>query len=58
MKIYIVNTFLPELNKAKKIAKIILDKRLAACVNINDKIQSFFWWKNKRNQTSLVPEIG
>ena len=32
MKIYIVNTFLPELNKAKKIAKIILDKRLAACV--------------------------
>ena len=47
MKIYIVNTFLPELNKAKKIAKIILDKRLAACVNINDKIQSFFWWKNK-----------
>ena len=47
MKIYVVNTFLPELNKAKKIAKIILTKRLAACVNINDKIQSFFWWNNK-----------
>ena len=47
MKIYIVNTFLPELNKAKKIAKIILDKRLAACVNINDKIQSFFGGKIK-----------
>ena len=54
MKIYIVNTFLPELNKAKKIAKIILDKRLAACVNINDKIQSFFWWKNKISNENEV----
>lgn len=47
MKIYVVTTFLPQLNKAKQIAKIILEKRLAACVNINNKIQSFFWWKNK-----------
>ena len=47
MKIYVVTTFLPQLNKAKQIAKIILEKKLAACVNINNKIQSFFWWKNK-----------
>lgn len=54
MKIYVVTTFLPQLNKAKQIAKIILEKRLAACVNINNKIQSFFWWKNKISNENEV----
>lgn len=30
-----------------KIAKALLTKKLVACVNIIDKLDSFFWWKGK-----------
>ena len=43
MKIYLVNSFFPSLDKAKEIGKIVLKRKLAACVNINDKIKSFFF---------------
>jgi periplasmic divalent cation tolerance protein len=33
--------------EAKKIARSLLKKKLVACVNMVDKVQSFFWW-NKR----------
>ncbi|MBU0548803.1 MAG: divalent-cation tolerance protein CutA [Candidatus Omnitrophica bacterium] len=33
--------------QAKKIAKELLKERLVACVNIVDKIDSFFWWQGK-----------
>jgi len=33
--------------EAVKIAKRLLDEKLAACVNIVDKVESFFWWKGK-----------
>jgi periplasmic divalent cation tolerance protein len=33
--------------EAVKIAKSLIKNRLAACVNISDKIKSFFWWKVK-----------
>lgn len=33
--------------EAKKIATVLLEKKLAACVNIIDKINSFFWWEGK-----------
>lgn len=32
--------------EAEKIAKALLDKKLAACVNIFP-IKSFFWWQNE-----------
>ncbi len=32
--------------EAEKIAKAVLEKKLAACVNIFP-IKSFFWWENK-----------
>jgi len=34
-------------NEARNIAKALLNKRLAACVNILDKVESLFWWKGK-----------
>ena len=33
--------------EAHRIAKALLKNKLAACVNIVDKIESFFWWQNK-----------
>lgn len=35
--------------EAEKIGKIIVEKKLAACVNIIDKIKSIYWWKDKLN---------
>jgi periplasmic divalent cation tolerance protein len=34
-------------NKAASLAKIILAKRVCACVNIVKGIESFFWWQGK-----------
>jgi len=42
----VVITTIPKEN-AKDLAKLILDERLGACVNIIDDITSLFWWKEK-----------
>ena len=34
-------------SEAKKIGKILLREKLAACVNIFDKMESMYWWKGK-----------
>ena len=33
--------------EAHRITKALLKEKLAACVNIVDKISSFFWWQGK-----------
>jgi periplasmic divalent cation tolerance protein len=33
--------------EANKIAQHLLKNKLAACVNIIDKMESFFWWQGK-----------
>ena len=47
MTIYLVSTFYPKLNQAKKIAKLVVKNKLAACVNINKNINSIFIWRSK-----------
>ena len=47
MTIYLVSTFYPKLNHAKKIAKLVVKNKLAACVNINKNINSIFIWRSK-----------
>ena len=37
----------PSLTQAKQISRLLVERRLAACVNILGPIQSFFWWKGK-----------
>ena len=37
-------------NKAKKLAKIILENKACACVNIIKDIESYFWWQGKIQQ--------
>ena len=34
-------------NKAKTIAKKLLTKRVCACVNIINGVESFFWWQGR-----------
>ena len=36
--------------EAGLIARSLLNSRVAACVNIIDKLESFFWWKGKVDQ--------
>lgn len=33
--------------EAKKIAQALVGRRLCACVNIIDKVESLFWWQGK-----------
>ncbi len=42
--------------EAEKIARKLLEEKLAACINIIDNVDSLFWWKNKidRAKESLM----
>lgn len=33
--------------EAEKVARALLDKRVAACVNVLPGVRSFYWWKGK-----------
>ena len=48
--------FITAANKkeAQAIAIALVEKRLVACVNIVDKIDSFFWWKKKIDSAKEV----
>jgi len=37
----------PSPEEGEKIAKLVLERKLAACVNIIKNIKSFFWWQGK-----------
>ena len=37
--------------EAKKIGRDLLEKRLAACVNIFASMQSMYWWEGKINES-------
>ncbi len=45
-------------SEAKKIGKIILKERLAACVNIFDNMSSMYWWKGKIEEANEVVLIA
>jgi periplasmic divalent cation tolerance protein len=34
-------------DKAQELARLIVENRLAACVNIVPQIESFYWWEGK-----------
>ena len=52
MAAQIVFAYITAKNKAeaKRIGKVLLQKRLAACVNILDGMHSIYWWKGKIEQ--------
>ncbi len=46
-KYMIVFVTVPDKKTAKIITESILNKKLAACVNIIDNLNSVYWWNNK-----------
>jgi len=38
--------------EAEKIAKALVEEKLAACVNIINAVESLFWWENKVDRVS------
>jgi periplasmic divalent cation tolerance protein len=50
MRAYLVLVTMPNKKSAKKLAKAILKKKLCACVSIQNRLTSFFYWDNKLNK--------
>ena len=44
----------PDLKTARRLAKIILQSRLAACANLVPKIESHYWWDGKLEKSAEV----
>jgi len=53
----IYSTF-PAIDDAKRVGKILVEERLAACVNIIPKIHSIYWWDDKIEEDSEVVLIA
>ncbi|MCI2414891.1 MAG: divalent-cation tolerance protein CutA [Candidatus Aramenus sp.] len=47
MSAVIVLSTVPEMGTGKKIAKALVDERLAACVNLIPYVKSFYVWEGK-----------
>lgn len=45
----VVMTTVPNKEEAEKVARAVLEARLAACVQIQD-ITSYYWWQDKINR--------
>lgn len=55
MNALIVFTTAPSLSVARKIAKILLHLRLAACVHLASRVESHYWWKGKIEKAFEIP---
>lgn len=44
----------PSLEEAKNIAKGLLEEKLAACVNVVNGVESFYWWEGKIENSAEV----
>jgi periplasmic divalent cation tolerance protein len=56
-KFILIKTTYPNLREAKKLAKILLEKKLSACVNFN-KIESLYQWQKKiENSKEILVSI-
>ena len=46
------------MDEAKKIGRILLEKRLAACINLLDPMHSMYWWKGRVEESREVVLIA
>jgi periplasmic divalent cation tolerance protein len=44
----------PNLKTARKLAKIILQARLAACANLVSRVESHYWWNGELEKSAEV----
>jgi periplasmic divalent cation tolerance protein len=44
----------PNKKVSEKIAEILLEKKLAACINILDNVTSYYWWKSEKESSQEV----
>jgi periplasmic divalent cation tolerance protein len=44
----------PTIDEARRLAQVILEARLAACVNIVPGLESHYWWKGQLDRASEV----
>jgi periplasmic divalent cation tolerance protein len=47
-----------DMEEAKKIGKMLVEKRLAACANILNGIESLFWWDGEVQEAKEVALIA
>jgi periplasmic divalent cation tolerance protein len=47
-----------DMSEAKKIGKLLVGKRLAACVNILGTAQSLYWWEGEVQESDEVAFIA
>jgi periplasmic divalent cation tolerance protein len=48
----------PDLDDARRLGKILVAERLAACVNILPKMESHYWWNDKIESAQEVVLIA
>jgi periplasmic divalent cation tolerance protein len=47
MNVFLVFSTAPDRATARRIARVVLGKRLAACVHLSTPGESHYWWKGK-----------
>ena len=55
--ILVVLTNLPDRDAAMKLARALVERRLAACVNILGEASSIYWWRGEIETASEVPVL-
>ena len=50
MSYHLVLTTIPTLKKARRLAALLLEKKLAACVSISSPLESHYWWNQKKER--------
>ncbi|EEF61338.1 divalent-cation tolerance protein CutA [Pedosphaera parvula] len=53
-KFAIVLVTAPNLNVARQLSKLALEKRLVACANLIPKIESHYWWQGRVEKSAEV----
>lgn len=54
----IILTTFPDLEKARQIGTVLVERQLAACVNLNPKAESIYRWEGKvQNDAEVVAII-
>ncbi len=53
MTLLVIST-VPNENLANKLSKILLENRVAACVNIIKNVNSLYWWKESIENSSEI----